>query len=101
MLEYDPKIYNYANLKQEDKEKIDAMFLMYEAVDDLDFTIESFGSVSFIPMLFTETAAETVEEVKVVLFETMVEYMVQRIDTYMEDVESQMTEDHFYGKESL
>lgn len=94
---YNPRIYNYSNLKPEDKRFIYAMSLMVEGLElhECDYLIED--ECSTLERIECEIAQEVLKEAEEYLKADMREFIVAIIDGYEEDVPEVDTDDHFYG----
>lgn len=96
---YNPKIYNYANLNDTDRERFYCMMLMYSTIDDMKPDYEGDELTTTLEKVFCETALEVLDNVKSNLLSTLIEFIVVSIDSYSTDVYEQDTNDYFFGFE--
>lgn len=95
---YNPKIYNYSNLHEEDKEKVKVIKQIFidplESPLDLDFEQET-----ILEKMKAEIRAEAFEDAQGMLYDQLVEYIVYLIDSYKQDepIDEIDTDDYFYG----
>lgn len=96
---YNPRIYNYSNLKDEDKKVVDYLLLMSERMEDLE-------DAENMDADFSDTTYEKIQhEIRagayndavdeIIMF--IIEIMVSMIENYDEDVEELDTHDFFVG----
>lgn len=95
---YNPKIYNYSNLHEEDKEKVKVIKQIFidplESPLDLDFEQET-----ILEKMKTEIRTQAFEDAQQLLYDQLIEYMVCLIDSYEQDepIDEIDTDDYFYG----
>ena len=90
---YSTRIYNYSNLKDEDKQIVQAQLLMFETVED---TIRE-SSTNILDAVSYEEGIKALEQVQQNMFSDIVEYIVYAIDSYEEDVDEVDTQDPLFG----
>lgn len=96
---YNPKIYNYANLNDTDRERFYCMMFMYSTIDDMKPDYEGDELTTTLEKVFCETALDVLDNVKSNLLSTLIEFIVVSIDSYSTDVYEQDTNDYFFGFE--
>jgi len=97
MSKYNPRIYNYYNLKEEDKTYINAKAEVISSLEAEQHEYFYIGEPTVLEKMFVETAQEVLNHVKKSLIRDLVEFIVVTIDSYEEDVEEIETSDFFYG----
>lgn len=95
MFGYDPSLYNYANLKKEDKSRVDAMVLMFQTTMNMEFGLQE--STDPLTKVLVDTANEVKEEIKTAQMKTIVKFIASQIQGYTEPVPARPTSQHFYG----
>lgn len=98
--EIDPRIYNFKNLKLEDKRVIAFQFKIFLLVkkekDDLK---EAAKKQSALTKFLYEVAIEELDEVEEKIKDTIIQTIVNSIDEYDYFVKEIETDDYFYGLE--
>ncbi len=98
--EIDPRIYNFKNLKLEDKKVIAFQFKIFLLVkkekDDLK---EAAKKQSALTKFLYEVAIEELDEVEEKIKDTIIQTIVNSIDEYDYFVKEIETDDYFYGLE--
>ena len=98
--EIDPRIYNFKNLKLEDKRVIAFQFKIFLLVkkekDDLK---EAAKKQSALTKFLYEVAIEELDEVEEKIKYTIIQTIVNSIDEYDYFVKEIETDDYFYGLE--
>ena len=98
--EIDPIIYNFKNLKLEDKRVIAFQFKIFLLVkkekDDLK---EAAKKQSALTKFLYEVAIEELDEVEEKIKDTIIQTIVNSIDEYDYFVKEIETDDYFYGLE--
>lgn len=98
---YNPKIYNYKNLKEKDQNTFnDMIFFMVNEVENKLAYYDSEARnerLTIKTQLEAEIKVEVVSEVLRELQAQLVEYLVNIIDNYEEDIEEIETDDYFIG----
>ena len=98
--EIDPIIYNFKNLKLEDKKVIAFQFKIFLLVkkekDDLK---EAAKKQSALTKFLYEVAIEELDEVEEKIKDTIIQTIVNSIDEYDYFVKEIETDDYFYGLE--
>lgn len=98
--EIDPRIYNFKNLKLEDKKVIAFQFKIFLLVkkekDDLK---EAAKKQSALTKFLYEVAIEELDEVEEKIKDTIMQTIVNSIDEYDYFVKEIETDDYFYGLE--
>lgn len=95
---YNPKIYNYSNLHEEDKEKVKVIKQIF--IDPLESPLElDFEQETILEKMKAEIRAEAFEDAQGMLYDQLVEYIVYLIDSYKQDepIDEIDTDDYFYG----
>lgn len=98
---YDPSVYNYTNLSEEDKVEIDfmiqiALSSMESAKDDYEFDLNNKNSTE-LDKIRAEERIKGIEEAEEMYMLSIVEVMVAYIDAYEYDVPQLDTDDYFFG----
>ena len=98
--EIDPRIYNFKNLKLEDKRVIAFQFKIFLLVkkekDDLK---EAAKKQSALTKFLYEVAIEELDEVEEKIKDTIIQTIVNSIEEYDYFVKEIETDDYFYGLE--
>lgn len=96
---YNTRIYNYANLRSEDKQIVQAQLLMLESVEDTitNYTYAKETSTNTLETISFEEGINALEEAKRNMYNDIVEYMIFAIDSYEDEVNEIDTRDPFYG----
>lgn len=95
---YNPKIYNYSNLHEEDKKQVKLIKNVF--IDTLDYSLSSdFEEETILEKMKTEIRAQAVEDAQQLLYDRLIEYIVCLIDSYEQDepIDEIDTDDYFYG----
>lgn len=99
MTYYDPKIYNFKNLKDKDKLIVAGMFYQYliahEALKDYEEANET--SQTLFQEMKNTNAVDTTKELIKKLGTEIIDYIVSTIDSYEEDVELVETKHYTEG----
>ncbi len=93
------RIYNYSNLKDEDKQIVQAQLLMFETVEDTitEYMYRRESSTNILDAVSYEEGIKALEQVQQNMFSDIVEYIVYAIDSYEEDVDEVDTQDPLFG----
>lgn len=96
---YNTKIYNYSNLKTEDKQIVQAQLLMFETVEDTitEYMYRRESSTNILDAVSYEEGIKALEQAQQNMFSDIVEYIVYAIDSYEEDVDEVDTQDPLFG----
>ena len=96
---YNTRIYNYSNLKSEDKQIVQAQLLMFETVEDTitEYMYRRESSTNILDAVSYEEGINALEEAKRNMYNDIVEYMIFAIDSYEDEVNEIDTSDPFYG----
>lgn len=96
MTYYNPRIYNYSNLHDEDKREFKMIMYFINSIDNIiaDYEVEE---ETLIEKAVNEIKLVTLNEVKERLEHELVEYIVSVMDNYDGDVKEIETDDYFYG----
>lgn len=96
---YNTRIYNYSNLKSEDKQIVQAQLLMFETVEDTitEYMYRRESSTNILDAVSYEEGIKALEQVQQNMFSDIVEYIVYAIDSYEEDVDEVDTQDPLFG----
>lgn len=96
MTYYNPRIYNYSNLHDEDKREFKMIMYFINSIDNIiaDYEVEE---ETLIEKAVNEIKLATLNEVKERLENELLEYIVSVMDNYDEDVKEIDTDDYFYG----
>lgn len=96
---YNIRIYNYSNLKSEDKQIVQAQLLMFETVEDTitEYMYRRESSTNILNAVSYEEGIKALEQVQQNMFSDIVEYIVYAIDSYEEDVDEVDTQDPLFG----
>ena len=96
---YNTRIYNYSNLKSEDKQIVQAQLLMFETVEDTitEYMYRRESSTNILDAVSYEEWIKALEQVQKNMFSDIVEYVVYAIDSYEEDVNEVDTQDPLFG----
>lgn len=96
MTYYNPRIYNYSNLHDEDKREFKMIMYFINSIDNIiaDYEVEE---ETLIEKAVNEIKLATLNEVKERLEHELVEYIVSVMDNYDEDAKEIDTDDYFYG----
>lgn len=89
------RIYNYSNLKSEDKQIVQAQLLMFKTVEDTitEYMYRRESSTNILDAVSYEEGIKALEQVQQNMFSDIVEYIVYAIDSYEEDVDEVDTQD--------
>ena len=81
---YNTRIYNYSNLKSEDKQIVQAQLLMLETVEDTitEYMYRRESSTNILDAVSYEEGIKALEQVQQNMFSDIVEYIVYAIDSY-------------------
>lgn len=98
--EIDPRIYNFKNLKLEDKKVIAFQFKIFLLVkkekDDLKEAADKQNSLTkFLYEVAIEELDEVEEKIKVTIIQTIISF-IENYDYFVKELE---TDDYFYGLE--
>lgn len=100
MSNYNPKVYNYSNLKDEDKKLIRMMLSMVdstmEVMEEFELQKEYEDETILNKIAFEERGIGADEARRSMLYD-IVEEIVYLIDNYDEEVSEKETDDFFYG----
>lgn len=94
---YNPKIYNYSNLKPEDKTIIRAMVWMVDSLQSIGDDYLLTEEESTLEKIKCEIALETILDAKEKLTFEIIEHIVAFIDDYEEEIEPIETDNYLYG----
>lgn len=94
---YNPRIYNYSNLKKEDQIIVDYMIYLTDSIEEMKYDYDTDMNTSHLEKIFNETAVEVVDEVIERVIEEILEFIVSTIENYDEDIEEIDTDDFLYG----
>lgn len=96
---YNTRIYNYSNLKSEDKQIVQAQLLMFETVEDTitEYMYRRESSTNILDAVSYEEGIKALEQVQQNMYNDIVEYMIFAIDSYEDEVHEMDTDDPFYG----
>ena len=98
--EIDPRIYNFKNLKLEDKVVVASQFKIFLLVkkekEDLKETADKQNSLTkFLYEVAIEELDEVEEKIKVTIIQTIISF-IENYDYFVKELE---TDDYFYGLE--
>lgn len=93
---YNPRIYNYANLKKEDKLMVRGMIAMIKDIDDL---CDDDEPSTIFEKMHAGIKKEVVNDIKEDMCHSIIDQIVACIESYDDDDEVQEfdTFDYFYG----
>lgn len=95
---YDPKIYNYSNLTDEDKSYVDFASNLICSIDDMTYDYKvDYDTQSTLERIETECTVKAIGQAIERQLDDLVEFIVSRIDGYAHDVEKVETDNYFYG----
>lgn len=99
MAHYNPKIYNFSNLENKDKNIILAMLWSLETLEALEFDYKDDGKSTTLEKIRSEIARDVLAEAEERIVSDAVQVMVSMIDRYDQDVDEIDTTDYLYGLE--
>lgn len=99
MTHYNPKIYNFSNLENKDKNIILAMLWSLETLEALEFDYKDDGESTTLEKIRSEIARDVLAEAEERIVSDAVQVMVSMIDRYDQDVDEIDTTDYLYGLE--
>lgn len=94
---YDPRIYNYLNLNSEDQIIVQQMVYLVDAVKLSKEAYDTEINTSYLEKIFNETAVEVIDKIIQLMINAIIEFIVNRIDTYDSDIEEIDTDNYLYG----
>ena len=97
MTYFNPRIYNYHNLKEEDKKVVDGMIYLVDSLENMEADYLGYEDETTMEKIQNEIALETLQEAQERLKYDIAEFMVAMIENYDEDVEEIDTDNYFYG----
>lgn len=97
MTYFNPRIYNYHNLNDEDRYVVNAMIYLVESLECAEADCEYYDDETILDKIKSEIVVETLQEAQERLKNDIIEYMVTRIDEYEDDVVEIDTDDYFIG----
>lgn len=96
MTYFNPRIYNYHNLKKRDKNVVDGMVYLIDSLENMEADHVGYEDETTLDKIQNEIALETLREAQERLKCDIVEFMVSMIETYDEEVEEIDTDNYFY-----
>lgn len=97
MTYFNPRIYNYHNLNDEDRYVVNAMIYLVESLESAEADYDLYDNETTLDKINSEIVIETLQEAQERLKNDIVEYMVTRIEKYEDDVAEIDTDDYFIG----
>lgn len=94
---YNPRVYNYSNLRDEDKQCARIMYHLLGVVKDKATEYNCTGTPTILEQIENEIAKETIDEVVDTIELEIVEFFVDCIDHYNKEIKMIDTNDYFYG----
>ena len=99
MTHYNPKIYNFSNLENKDKNIIMATLWSPETLAALEFDYKTDGKSTTLEKIRSEIAREVLAEAEERIVSDAIQMMVSMIDRYDHDMNEIDTTDYLYGLE--
>ena len=99
MSHYNPRVYNYSNLKDEDRRMVNGFIYMMNSVENMKDDFEMDVEIEFLKKPFYQTAELVIDQAIQHMANDIVEFIVSTIDGYDEEVEEYDTDDYLYGLE--
>ena len=99
MSHYNPRVYNYKNLNDEDKRMVKGFIYMMNSVENMKEDFELDIEIEFLKKPFYQTAEFVINQAMQHMTNDIVEFIVSRIDSYDGEVEEYDTDDYLYGLE--
>lgn len=97
MTYFNPRIYNYHNLNDEDRYVVNGMIYLVESLECAQADYDLYDNETTLDKIHSEIVIETLQEAQERLKNDIVEFMVTQIDNYKDDVAEIDTNDYFIG----